>query len=55
MSRITNINEHINAWLKANKQWSRAYNIAHVRHQIANVGDPQERAFWQLLLERLEG
>jgi hypothetical protein len=60
MSRITNIDK----WLQANQYWRREHNIAHARYQLARANcvpdeksqfGAQTRAFWQLILERLEG
>ena len=45
----------IDKWFKDNRQWSCLRNREHARFMIENVHTAKERAFWQLILERLEG
>jgi hypothetical protein len=41
--------------LKVLRQWKREHNIVHARYQLTQAQSPRERAFWELILERLEG
>ena len=45
----------VDKWLKANRCWRRGHNIAHVRYMLSHASRGQERAQWQLILERLDG
>ena len=54
---------NVDKWLISNRCWTRACNIAHVRYQLMCDGnradfhtapDGRPRAFWELILERLE-
>ena len=56
MSPITGTK--VSRWLKDNRCWTRACNIAHARYALSLCDDDfdaQLKAFWQLILERLEG
>ena len=53
MSRI--INTRIDNWLKANRQWRSEHNKQHARYMLSHAFRGQERAQWQLILERLDG
>ena len=46
---------NIDRWLKANRCWRREHNIAHARYMLLRATREQERAQWQLILERLDG
>ena len=47
---------NIDKWLKANRCWKREHNITHARYQLVNVPtSPQNRQFWELVIERLTG
>ena len=58
MSHTINIKERIENWIQTNKCWRREFNIDHAKYEIARAiaaHDDSERAFWELILERLEG
>ena len=42
-------------WLKLNRGWGRDQNIEHARFMLARAKTAKDRAFWQLILEQLEG
>ena len=46
---------NIDRWLKANRCWRREHNILHAHYMLSHAAREQERAQWQLILERLEG
>ena len=48
-------NTNVNDWLVQNRWWRREQNIQHVRYMLSLAQQAQQRAFWQLILERLEG
>ena len=48
----------IDKWLLDNRPWRREHNIAFAALKLTNAvmrDDAKEKAFWQLVLERLEG